>query len=95
MHAENFSYFVSDASQRILQVILGRISQCTSLALLFCRAQAIAERMMPAFDTPTGIPRGTINLGTQASAATSWAGGANGAVLSELGSVQVCHFCAH
>ncbi|KAK9909409.1 hypothetical protein WJX75_001817 [Coccomyxa subellipsoidea] len=53
------------------------------------KAQAIAERMMPAFDTPTGIPRGTINLGTQASAATSWAGGANGAVLSELGSVQM------
>lgn len=50
----------------------------------------MADRMMPAFQTTTGIPRGVINLGTQLSFPTSWAGGANGAVLSELGSVQAC-----
>lgn len=54
------------------------------------RAQDFADRMMPAFDTPTGIPRGVIDLGTRVSTATPWAGGGNSAVLSELGSIQVC-----
>ena len=53
-----------------------------------CRAVDIADRMMGAFDTPTGIPLGQINLGTNVSSATNWAGSGN-SVLSELGSVQM------
>ena len=53
-----------------------------------CRAVDIADRMMGAFDTPTGIPLGQINLGTNVSSATTWAGSGN-SVLSELGSVQM------
>ena len=44
--------------------------------------------MMGAFDTPTGIPLGQINLNHSKSAATSWAGAGN-SILSELGSVQL------
>lgn len=42
---------------------------------------------MPAFATRSGLPNSTINLATGASAAMPWANG--GAVLSELGSVQL------
>lgn len=42
---------------------------------------------MPAFATRSGLPNSTINLASGASAAMPWANG--GAVLSELGSVQL------
>ena len=48
----------------------------------------MADRMMGAFDTPTGIPLGQIDLKDSKSAATSWAGQGN-SILSELGSVQL------
>jgi len=48
----------------------------------------MADRMMGAFDTPTGIPLGQINLNHSQSSATSWAGSGN-SILSELGSVQL------
>ncbi|KAK9845755.1 hypothetical protein WJX81_001541 [Elliptochloris bilobata] len=51
------------------------------------RAEELTERLMPAFATPTGLPNSTINLATGESAAMAWANG--GAVLSELGSVQL------
>ncbi len=56
---------------------------------LWCgRAASMADRMMGAFDTPTGIPLGQIDLKDSKSAATSWAGQGN-SILSELGSVQL------
>ena len=42
---------------------------------------------MPAFATRSGLPNSTVNLASGASAAMPWANG--GAVLSELGSVQL------
>ena len=48
----------------------------------------MADRMIGAFDTPTGIPLGQINLNHSKSSATSWAGQGN-SILSELGSVQL------
>ena len=48
----------------------------------------MADRMMGAFDTPTGIPLGQVNLGKHMTTGTSWAGAGN-SVLSELGSVQM------
>ena len=48
-------------------------------------------RLMPAFSTPSGLPNSTINLATGASSAMPWANG--GAVLSELGSVQLELVC--
>ena len=51
------------------------------------RAEELAARLMPAFATRTGLPNSTVNLGTGRSAASPWTNG--GAVLSELGSVQL------
>lgn len=45
-----------------------------------CRAQEIGDILMRAFDTPTGIPHGTINLKSLRSYNPSWAGGASGEV---------------
>ena len=42
---------------------------------------------MPAFATRSGLPNSTLNLASGALAAMPWANG--GAVLSELGSVQL------
>jgi len=47
---------------------------------LCCRAQEIGDILMRAFDTPTGIPHGTINLKSLRSYNPSWAGGASGEV---------------
>ena len=56
--------------------------------MVVSRAASMADRMMGAFDPPTGIPLGQINLNHSKSAATSWAGAGN-SILSELGSVQL------
>lgn len=45
-----------------------------------CRAQEIGDLLMFAFDTPTGIPHGTINLKSLRSYNPSWSGGASGVV---------------
>lgn len=42
--------------------------------------------LLVAYETPTGIPRGTINFKTLHSYNPSWAGGASG--LSEFGTEQ-------
>lgn len=42
------------------------------------RAQEIGDILMHAFDTPTGIPHGTINLKSLRSYNPSWSGGASG-----------------
>ena len=61
--------------------------ECNALALAR-RAASIADRMMGAFDTPTGIPLGQINLRKSEAVATNWAG-VSMSVLSELGSIQL------
>eukprot|EP00158_Paraphelidium_tribonemae_P003158 Partr_v1_DN25922_c0_g1_i2_m68773 putative mannosidase alpha class len=50
------------------------------------KAQDIADRLMPAFNTPTGIPNGVVHLQNGNSAFQSWS---HGAILSEYGSVQL------
>eukprot|EP00208_Stichococcus_sp_RCC1054_P002855 CAMPEP_0206140740 /NCGR_PEP_ID=MMETSP1473-20131121/10503_1 /ASSEMBLY_ACC=CAM_ASM_001109 /TAXON_ID=1461547 /ORGANISM="Stichococcus sp, Strain RCC1054" /LENGTH=567 /DNA_ID=CAMNT_0053535003 /DNA_START=347 /DNA_END=2050 /DNA_ORIENTATION=+ len=56
-------------------------------AMFANRAKEIGDILMGAFQTPTGIPRGTINLRTRRSYNPPWAGGASG--LSEFGSEQL------
>lgn len=52
---------------------------------LLSRAQEFADRMMSAFDTTTGIPKNTLDLGANA----TMAGQGHSSALSELGTIQV------
>jgi len=55
--------------------------------ILLQRARELADRLMPAFDTPTGIPDNYINLLTGHHNAPTWNGGL--AILAEFGSIQL------
>lgn len=55
--------------------------------LFLTKAKDLGDRLMPAFNTPTGIPRATITLATGAATNPSWTGGSS--ILSELGTLQV------
>jgi mannosyl-oligosaccharide alpha-1,2-mannosidase len=51
------------------------------------KAKDLGTRLLPAFNTPTGIPRATVNLQNGASSNPGWTGGSS--ILSELGTLQV------
>jgi hypothetical protein len=51
------------------------------------RAEELGEILLPAFDTPTGIPLQTLNLRTRAARNPSWT--QRSSILSELGTQQV------
>jgi len=55
--------------------------------VLLAKAQDLGDRLMPAFNTPTGIPRGQVNLRSGAAASLGWTGSSS--VLAELGTLQV------
>nr|XP_043890269.1 mannosyl-oligosaccharide 1,2-alpha-mannosidase IA isoform X1 [Solea senegalensis] len=53
------------------------------------KAMELGEKLLPAFNTPTGIPRGVINLG---SSGTSWSWGwasAGSSILAEFGTLHL------
>lgn len=54
---------------------------------LLTKAEELAIRLKPAFETNTGLPRGVVNLRTKATSSISWAGGS--AVLAEVGTTQL------
>jgi len=51
------------------------------------KAKDLGDRLLPAFNTPSGIPRAQITLATGWTSNPSWTGGA--AILAELGTLQV------
>lgn len=51
------------------------------------KADELGTKFLPAFDTPSGLPRTTINLANGASNNPSWAGGAG--ILAEMATVQL------
>jgi mannosyl-oligosaccharide alpha-1,2-mannosidase len=51
------------------------------------KAKEMADRLVPAFNTTTGIPYGIVNLKTQKARNPSWSQGSS--ILSEFGSVQL------
>jgi mannosyl-oligosaccharide alpha-1,2-mannosidase len=55
--------------------------------VLLEKADDLGRRMLPAFDTPSGIPRSTINLGDGSSSNPGWTGGSS--ILSEVGTLQL------
>jgi mannosyl-oligosaccharide alpha-1,2-mannosidase len=50
----------------------------------------VGQRLAAAFDTPSGIPRASVNLATRASSNPDWAGGSS--ILAEAGTVQLEFF---
>uniref|UniRef100_H3B7W3 alpha-1,2-Mannosidase n=1 Tax=Latimeria chalumnae TaxID=7897 RepID=H3B7W3_LATCH len=52
------------------------------------KAIELGEKLLPAFNTPTGIPRGVINLGTGVSWSWGWAS-AGSSILAEFGSLHL------
>lgn len=51
------------------------------------KAQYVADKLLPAFFTKTGIPKSMINFKTGASAAYPWTGGQS--ILSEFGTLHL------
>uniref|UniRef100_A0A6I8N827 alpha-1,2-Mannosidase n=1 Tax=Ornithorhynchus anatinus TaxID=9258 RepID=A0A6I8N827_ORNAN len=52
------------------------------------KAIELGEKLLPAFNTPTGIPRGVINLGSGMSWSWGWAS-AGSSILAEFGSLHL------
>ncbi|XP_042295187.1 mannosyl-oligosaccharide 1,2-alpha-mannosidase IC [Sceloporus undulatus] len=52
------------------------------------KALELGEKLLPAFSTPTGIPRGVINLGSGMSWSWGWAS-AGSSILAEFGSLHL------
>ena len=59
-------------------------------AALLDKAKALGDRLLPVFNTPTGLPNAQINLATGSTAALSWTGGSS--LLAELGTCQMEFF---
>ena len=56
-------------------------------AIFLEKAKDLGNRLLPAFNTPSGIPRASVVLSTGAGANPGWTGGAS--ILAELGTLQV------
>ena len=57
---------------------------------LLDKARLLGDKLLPAFNTPTGLPLAQINLATGATAPLSWTGGSS--LLAELGTCQMEFF---
>eukprot|EP00041_Stephanoeca_diplocostata_P026392 m.711753 g.711753 ORF g.711753 m.711753 type:complete len:739 (+) comp22954_c0_seq2:141-2357(+) len=82
---ENVSVF--EAVIRFLGGLLSAFA-LTRDEMYLTKAEELADRLMPAFDTPTGVPWAQINLQTGKGSTWSWAPKGM-AILSELGTVQL------
>eukprot|EP01130_Rhizamoeba_saxonica_P005708 TRINITY_DN2267_c0_g1_i1.p1 TRINITY_DN2267_c0_g1~~TRINITY_DN2267_c0_g1_i1.p1 ORF type:complete len:601 (+),score=157.02 TRINITY_DN2267_c0_g1_i1:39-1841(+) len=54
---------------------------------LLDKCQEVTDKLLPAFNTPTGIPKAAVNLNTGKSKPPGWTGGAS--ILSEVGTLQL------
>ncbi|XP_019948932.2 mannosyl-oligosaccharide 1,2-alpha-mannosidase IA isoform X2 [Paralichthys olivaceus] len=60
----------------------------TGEELFRSKAMELGEKLLPAFNTPTGIPRGVINLGSGTSWSWGWAS-AGSSILAEFGTLHL------
>uniref|UniRef100_A0A665TWQ7 alpha-1,2-Mannosidase n=1 Tax=Echeneis naucrates TaxID=173247 RepID=A0A665TWQ7_ECHNA len=60
----------------------------TGEELFKTKAVELGEKLLPAFNTPTGIPRGVINLGSGTSWSWGWAS-AGSSILAEFGTLHL------
>eukprot|EP00029_Vermamoeba_vermiformis_P005380 TRINITY_DN1853_c0_g1_i1.p1 TRINITY_DN1853_c0_g1~~TRINITY_DN1853_c0_g1_i1.p1 ORF type:complete len:617 (+),score=182.80 TRINITY_DN1853_c0_g1_i1:23-1873(+) len=55
--------------------------------LFLRKSEECAKKLMPAFSTPSGLPKASVNLRSGATSLPSWTGGA--AILAEVGTMQM------
>ena len=75
-----------------IRVLGGLVSayDLSGSAVLLDKARLLGDKLLPAFNTPTGIPLAQINLATGGTAPLSWTGGSS--LLAELGTCQMEFF---
>eukprot|EP00887_Chlorella_sp_A99_P003907 scaffold11.g3907.t1 len=81
--------FEASVFETVIRVVGGALAahHLSGDAELLRRAVAVAERVMPAYDTPTGIPYNLINLATQRVRNPSW--NLRSSTLAEFGTHQL------
>lgn len=88
----NINNLVSDVSVFEVNIrFVGGLLACYALTgdILFRdKAQEIADKLLPAFQTPTGIPNALVNFKTGASKNYGWASGGS-SILSEFGTLHL------
>nr|XP_023025140.1 mannosyl-oligosaccharide alpha-1,2-mannosidase IA-like [Leptinotarsa decemlineata] len=88
----NFDQMTSDVSVFEVNIrFVGGLLACFALTgdtMFRDKAQQIADKLLPAFDTPTGIPNALINFKTGASKNYGWASGSS-SILSEFGTLHL------
>uniref|UniRef100_A0A8C6JEU7 alpha-1,2-Mannosidase n=1 Tax=Melopsittacus undulatus TaxID=13146 RepID=A0A8C6JEU7_MELUD len=67
---------------------LNVVSQFLGMPVFKSKALELGEKLLPAFNTPTGIPRGVINLGSGMSWSWGWAS-AGSSILAEFGTLHL------
>lgn len=82
----NYDASFFESSIRYLGGLLS-IHQLTGEPLFLAKAVELGDRLLPAFNSPTGIPFSIVNLQTGSARNPAWNGG--NSILSELGSVQL------
>lgn len=74
-----------ETSIRMLGGLLGAY-ELSGERFLLEQATDLATRLLPSFNTPTGLPRSVVNLRTGKAHNHQWAGGS---ILAEVGSIQL------
>jgi len=83
---KDYEASVFETTIRVLGGLLSSFD-LTGEPMFLKKAQEIADRLLPAWETPTGIPYTTINLASGYASNPGWTGGAS--VLADLGTEQV------
>ena len=90
---ENFLNLDRDAGISVFECnirLLGGLISAYDLSgnnVFLNKARVVADKLLAAFNTPSGIPHTTVNLLSGHSSNPSWSGGAS--ILSEVGTLQV------
>ncbi|KAF5273499.1 hypothetical protein FQA39_LY07516 [Lamprigera yunnana] len=88
----NINSLVSDVSVFEVNIrFVGGLLACYALTgdvMFRDKAQEIADKLLPAFQTPTGIPNALVNFRTGASKNYGWASGGS-SILSEFGTLHL------
>lgn len=80
---------MSSTFETTIRVLGGLLSayDLTKEKVYLDKAEDIATRMLPAFNTPSGYPKGSVNFHTGYAANPAWTGGKS--ILAEVGTVSL------
>merc|ERR1711871_1697200 len=75
--------------ETVIRVLGGLLSayDLSGEKIFLDKAKDLGNRLMPAFNTPTGIARGQINLASGSASQAHWAGSSS--ILAEIGTLQI------